>query len=138
MCLDANGEGVGNFYDVEENSYVVKHSGRLPAHVLARLKTLMVNGMAYERHYDTGTMAAKIGMIRIIAPDIVDLMLDMLDDMRDRDVESHSGGSDWQECACGTEIARNACDGSGRYIDSEPHTCALTVLREVLSLAGER
>lgn len=138
MCVDEDAASVDVFNVNVEGSYAVKHSGQLPEHVLRRLKTVMVNGMPYERKYDTGAMAAKIGMLRIIAPDVVDLMLDVLDDMQDRDMEHPSGGTDWRECACGHEIARNACDGTGRYTDSEPHTCALTVLREVMSAAGER
>lgn len=125
MRLDADGEGVAV---VDVNDVLCLNLDLVRKRI----------GVAYERRYDTASMAAKIGMVRIIAPELVDLMLDMLDDMRDRDMENFSGGSDWRECACGEEIARNACDGSGRYIDSEPHTCALTVLREVLSLAGER
>lgn len=101
-------------------------------HSYMMLHDFGARGMPYKRTYDTGSMAAKLGMIKILAPELVDLLFDLHDDLQDRDMEHQSGGTDWRECACGTEVARNACDGTGNYKDSPPHICALTALRDVL------
>lgn len=73
-------------------------------------------------------------IVAALSPKLTEFLTELQWDLPAQERET-GGGTDYRCCPCGEEIARNKCDGTGRY-EMYEHECYLTVLSRALQEAG--